>query len=659
MINTKLFLHNFYKNRVTLLIYLLILTLPSLTIALNTIMPSSGTESWYISDISLIIFVAFCYIGTWHFTFSNFSFMSKRSADDIYSSIPISRQKLYFTQFLSSVAMTGAVLFVSYFINFFISAISFISSSYYPSAFLLDAFLVILFVAVCSLVGISLSGTAISAFVSSVLVGLTPYALVLFFSANFTLLDPSVNFSYIEIVSILFENPALAPISLLIYPVSGYYIPGFDTSLTTIFTTLLICAVYALIGLLLFKKRPSEVSGNMNLGSKNRAFFRILITLPALLIIAEIIMLNIAYSTPLEITIIITIFVIAVCLYFGYELIATKSFKETTKSAPLFLISVAFVGALTALIPVAAEVSKSTIPQSEDVLSIQLVYNGDGYFENLAGDVVHTDPEIIAHVMSAFNYTNSMHGYDTFSFKITTKNLETQIRNITLPSNGASFFLETFFELVEENEEHQRTMATLPEEATNLYIYSYSVRDIMATDKQILEVYDALKQDFENGVKLSYNSRPTFVLHFVDAKSGRYGEVQISDETPLALEKILEIYNKTNSFDNLSIHSSSLFVQSVAFNDGSEKEGNYLSYNYTNYLYEDLSQYEIYYEVSDYNKDELSGETREELFAVLEEAQHTTLDDNPVSFGTVSDSLNTYLFLFTEEQILEIKEILE
>ncbi len=659
MINTKLFLHNFYKNRVNLFIYFLVLTLPSLTFILNTIMPSTGAGNWLISDISLLIFVVFCYVGTWHITFLNFSFITKRSADDVYSSLPISRTKLYFTQFLSSVAMTTLVLFVSYLINFIISMIALSSQNVYPFSFLLDAFLVILFVSVCSLVGISLSGTQISAFVSSVLVGLAPYALLLFFTINFGIMDPTVNFLSLEFVNVLLENPALSPISVFFLGSrsGSYYMPFFDTDIISVLVTLLICAVYTFIGLIIFKKRPSEVSGNMNLSSKNRAFFRVIITVPFLFLIAEIIILNLVYGVYLETTLIITVFVISLCMYFGYELIATKSFKETIKSAPMFLISVVFVGALTAAIPVAAEVSKSTIPEAEDVLSIQLVYDGNSYFESLSSDVVHTDPQLIEHVMAGFNYINGNYRYDNFSFKITTKNLDTQVRNICLPSNGQSSYLSTLFSLVEESEEHQRAIAVLPDEVSNLSVYSYGIPDLIASEDDILEIYKALKQDFENGVELSYNNRPVFTMNFVDVSNGQRGEVQISQETPIALGKAFEIANKTNSFEHVSAYSSYLYIRGIEFTDYSESQGNYLSHLYSNQNYAESSEYEIYY-VYDAEND-ISKEQREALFDVLEEAQNITLDDNPVSFGSISDDLDSYIFLFTKEQVAAIKSILE
>ncbi len=692
MINMRLFFQNFKRLKINIIVSILILTIPAIMTLSQ--FNSSVDKDYYNGAFTLqvVISLIFCYIGTYQFTFSNFSFITKRNASDVYNSLPISKTSLFLTQAISSFVISITVIFLATTLNEFAYLLAGYNTPIPYIEIFFDSILISLFVSVCALIGISLSSTTITAFVSTVMVAFLPYMLITLFSINIQTVDPSISINTLTYIGVPTSNIAILPLNMFTYAMYPDVILGNEEfirtarlTLQSAIVTVVTSLIYGAIALQLFKTRQNEISGDSSMSSKNRAFFKIAITLPFLTIIGQLALEQILHGDIYATEIIIILSLFCIALYFIYEFVATKSLKSMIKSAPLFGIMIAFVGITTVSSVLIGEASKRSIPEAEDVASVQIVpnrfsniynngLNSDFYHYELSSRIVFKEPDFIEDVISLLQNENYELYPSSYTVTITTKDGSVQERTLTYTPYQNEHFQGTYSQMSEQPE-YINYFLNIPVEDIEMSI-SPIVGNYQFTDEECLEVYNAIKTDFENGLVATSSDSALFGMSayfYLDEFPGhKYGSyLPISPDAPTALEKCLEIIGNYENISNLDFNNDKITL--TLFDNISPFDDSQLYYDYDLESLSDSEKLKLYlqYDVSlhfrfepalntIYLRDTVIDESKnDEVIDIFERVKEVkpTDDWSYIAHVSLDDSDKTIYLLFTEELYQELRNV--
>lgn len=444
-----------------------------------------------------------------------FSFMNNRNASDFYHSIPHKRSCLFLSFF-------AAIVTWLLFIIVFSSLISIIASLFLNDYYILNTasifstmfnvFAGSVFVAACVSAAMCITGTLFNNIIVTAMIIFVPRLItsVMLYTVSSSLplvstnnFIPFLDVKYNVVTGFLFQAVGLGSSS------------GALSSLTSFSSglyTLIAGIVITLCAMLLFVYRKSESAG---FSAPNRALqsaFRIILALIVCLIPIYMIFEN--YASGIELTS-QTIFeyaifyVIAVIVYFVYELITTRKWKNLLRAVPgliiLALLNLAVAGGMLGIF---RNVINFT-PDASEIKSIRLVsdsrnygYDPMEYFNHATEKIEITNStinEIVSKSLasasekidvSLADYRNEFYNSTTRTVAIRTGN-RIHYRNIILSEKDSDQIASELAKI----EEYKNIYSQLPEIGVNHTSVTLANNQKIPSSS-VEKIYDALREDF-------------------------------------------------------------------------------------------------------------------------------------------------------------------
>ncbi len=256
-----------------------------------------------------------------------FSFLFKRKQSDFFHAIPYTRTCVYVSFVAAIFAVTAAILVGC-------GGVSGVLWSLCPFV-TMDIGALWAYVLICLLAATMLTGFMLLALTVTGTEGSAAMLFLLFASITrivaaifLGMLDGMVllNTDMMWIESVL--SPLwFLPVSAVYYLIENGVADLMYTPENLIYSIVVTVALYALSGLL-YARRHSEMAGNPAPGRKTQALFRILFTVPFILLLPLCIWLG------ADLYLIVIIAVVTLLVYFLYELITTKRARNMLKALP-------------------------------------------------------------------------------------------------------------------------------------------------------------------------------------------------------------------------------------------------------------------------------------------------------------------------------------
>ena len=415
-----------------------------------------------------------------------FAFMNKRNASDFYHAIPDRRMTVY-------ISYSAAILTWIVAITVSTSLITWISTLFmeYVTLNITSIFVTILtvlagcvFVLGAFLIAMSLSGTTFTNIVLAMMIVLVPRMLITIVVYTLSRLLPFVSF---RVTGNLLDDR----INVVTNIFSGYLIHGNADGLSQVSSgiyTLVIGILYLVIGCIVFTKRKSEVATCAAMNKKVQSVFRVI---PAFLVcmmsctkIVQMVM-DAYRSTEYDINAenifqIIVWYIIAVIVYFLYELITTRKWRNLVHAIPglgvLLLLNLLYIGGLFGT----AYITSHDTPAAERIQSVR-VYDlfQDDYFTDKTKAIPITSERVKEVVSQQLQYTAGLwtakdYGYNEYymarsqeySTNITVAidlGFRTIYRNIIMSAVDMDVFVEELY----QNEQFIEAMYQFPQLGSN------------------------------------------------------------------------------------------------------------------------------------------------------------------------------------------------
>ena len=340
-------------------------------------------------------------------TLSLFGFLNKRNTSDFWHSVPHTRLCLFTSFFLAIVTWIAAIIISTSLISSLVYTIFgkyFIPLYSQLIKYAIGCFVASLLVIAATALAMSITGTVMTNLILTVLILFLPR----FF---YFLADRAVASS----LSILVTGH--------VFPMSGLgynivtdvvlktvtfnrtdYLDLFFSPSALIYTTLL-AVIYAVLAALLFVRRKSEAAAMSAPNRILQAVYRSAVTMVICIIPAFLIISSIGSLDSSVIVTAAVIYAFAIIVYFAYELITTKKFRNLARAIPCLFI----VAALNALLIIsgfaARNIALSFSPSADEIKSVELVndefaryYDGTinyiAYMQKKQAGYKITDPEI-------------------------------------------------------------------------------------------------------------------------------------------------------------------------------------------------------------------------------------------------------------------------
>ena len=362
-----------------------------------------------------------------------FSFLNKRNTSDFFHSIPHKRQTLFgsffaavMTWIIGVIAVSSAVCFAIYAITSPYLTLPVASIIIHILSMIAASFLV----ASITVTAMTLTGTIFSNVVVSFVLIFLPRGFMTLLSnliIRQAVILPAESLGFFS--NYWYNIPVSYPLNIFNALVGHNYnyTPLYNNFQNLIYTTVL-GLVYLVIAFVLFKKRKSEMAGSSAVNNLLQHIYRISLTFGFCLIPCTLI-----FNRTDNFVTILTLYCIALIIYFSYELITTKKLSSIKRTIPalgiLILLNAAFIGSVYGV--------KSYVLDTEinasDIKGVRITINKNGYdslsYEKLIIEkILYQDEEILNFTADALERTQDMVKFDSFSgysqykFKITLKN---------------------------------------------------------------------------------------------------------------------------------------------------------------------------------------------------------------------------------------------
>lgn len=449
--------------------------------------PIDGVDAM---SLLVIVFCAFAPIMVWML----FHFMNKRNSSDFMFAIPNTRLSIY-CSYLSAIITWIAAMVLAGLIGVLLPAAIF--SNYlnimYDTVFLfaLSTFLCSLQVISVVLIAMSITGTFFSNIVLSGMLLFGPRL----FIYMLTSIPESIPFICEAPNRFSFWSTSINPIFGFVFEIILERIINGTTifySAVPMIYSVVLSVIYLLFAAFLFQRRKSETAGKSAPNPLLQAIYRIAITMLYCIAVAVIILFECNEMTDGMIFSIIVAYLIAVALYFLFELVMTKSLRKMWKAAPGLLIVLVLNGVTIFGMRAAIHNAYQFQPTAEQVESIsfvsQKIENGtyiyyNDYIQQKCTDVI-TDQELISNILENLKedkdlFENGGHGnyysneprnrYKGFYFKIKTKS-ETRYRYIRIDPKTQRVLAEQLQQSFQNGNESWR----IPPEPIEGSIWTYN-----------------------------------------------------------------------------------------------------------------------------------------------------------------------------------------
>lgn len=488
----------------------------------------------------LFVFCAFAPIMTWML----FRFMNKRNSSDFMFAIPSTRPSIccsYLGAIMTWITamilagLIGVLLPAAIFSNY----LNIMYDTIFQFAF--STFIYSLQVISAVLIAMSITGTFFSNVILSIMLLFGPRLLI------FMLLGVQENIPLLcnNSDSLFLLKNSINPITGFVFGIVFGVLEGcsvnslFYTAAPMIYSAVL-SVIYLLLAAFFFQRRKSETAGKSAPNPILQAIYRIAITMLYCIAVAVIILSECDDVTDEMIFGIIVAYLIAVALYFLFELVMTKSLRKMWKAAPGLLIVLVLNGVTIFGMRAAIQNVYQFQPTAEQVESISFVQqdfgNGDyiyysDYVQNKYADAI-TDKGLISSILQNLKedttlledggrnnyYGNELHGtYTGFDFKIKTKS-ETRYRYIRIDPKTQRALMKQMQQSFQNGNESWR----IPPEPIEGSIWTYNDNGNSWIDdgsSKQTALFDQLKEelqtiDFTDWYDLNNNGTETATFYF-------------------------------------------------------------------------------------------------------------------------------------------------
>lgn len=293
-----------------------------------------------------------CMFGAFIMTVTAFKYLNQRNSSDFFHALSQKRTTVFFSNIAGVMSVVSAIAVLG-------GVMSCIMGLALSAALILD-YLSILMLVINTIVGsllvvsatalaMSITGTTLSNIVVSAIILFLPNTIIMLFNIAVGLSLPSNTLLGTDIFYLIDKYNIVT---------GGIFNFGvFQSGWALLYTSVLAC-VYAALGAYLYKRRRSEIAGNSAPSRLMQAIYRILVGFAMFSVITAV-MFGVVYS-PLKFgqmrdfglifLLFFIAYLIAAILYFLYELITTKKWKNVARAIPglgiVILMSAAMFAAM-------------------------------------------------------------------------------------------------------------------------------------------------------------------------------------------------------------------------------------------------------------------------------------------------------------------------
>ncbi len=413
------------------------------------------------------------------FAFYGFSYLFKRSASDLYHSLPVSRMSLYLSVSLSTATWMGFTIVLNMLVTLFMYLVSgcpFVPL--YIPLLILFYFVAAMLVFAASAIGCALSGTYITALASTGLVLFLPRFVQFIIAHGLINNVPIVGWT--DLGAWLSPDTNIAT-GLIVMQSRNMFITHIVT-MPHILYSLLLAAIELVIAAWLFIRRPSEVADK----SAKRIVWPII---TASLLAFTLLILITLYDRKLISVYGIAIVAIALLLFVLYALLSLRNYRKVLKALPAFAIAAVLAFGVSWGIHNLENNALNVTPSADEIASVTFRGHDSSsgnseYTSLLLKDIAFTSDDVKQYVAESLSLAVEQirdpenyyqyGGYDSYQYQV--------IEPIALKlTNGKTYYrtiefinVDTLNDLRSENADYAAAIRAFPPESGVQYVSTYN-----------------------------------------------------------------------------------------------------------------------------------------------------------------------------------------
>lgn len=276
----------------------------------------------------------------------------------------------------------------------------------------------------------------------------------------------------------------------------------------SIIYTLVLSLIYFVIAGVLFVKRKSEKAESVSISSRLQLILRLLPALTfSMLPIYYILSLVYTdeYMTGDEFVIFVILYIIAIVIYFLYELLTTRKLRSVVKAAPGLLWLAAANIAMILFIKCYGDYQAQICPTAEEITSVSFMFNDHynygnlfdilpSYYNEVAADIEFEDDELVEIIAEQLEKTQEQDSPYMENGKVL--NVKIQYNSKTICRRIGIEDIDLLIDRVLEDEHFYRFSDVFPEydaQTCQLSLRNqtgYTGDDLHFTDDQLIKIYN-------------------------------------------------------------------------------------------------------------------------------------------------------------------------
>ncbi len=472
--------------------------------------PNVICESVYgikLNPVLVVVFIIVAPVLAW----TIFSFLNKRNSSDFFHSLPHTRPCIFISSVLAVITWLAVIIFVSGGLSA-LMALIFSKYMVIVSGSLIKYMIGCLSASILVVGAVSVAMTITGRPFSNLVVS----SLILFFPRFvISMITIAVGERLPIVFGSLFGSLNVESLNIISSIVLGAFGMGSSTTsevLTSVGSQIysaVLGILYIVAAIFLFRIRKSETAERSAPNRALQAVYRICVCMTVCSVICSVVFTNVNTVEVYEIAI---AYLIAVIVYFLYELITTRKWKNLVSAIPGLAIVAILNGAIYASMFGIYNSEIKFTPSAADIESVSIIapeMRGDNIydFNNFAAlktsDVKITDKEAFNAVSDALkdnagnlegkksyeywsNYTRQGASYSSYSFLINANGKEKKRSIYITPEQE-----EAIIKAMLSSSEYTKAYTTLPEaEANTIYVGAP-----IENKEELKNIYDTMKKE--------------------------------------------------------------------------------------------------------------------------------------------------------------------
>lgn len=493
-----------------------------------------------------------------------FSFLSRRNASDFYHALPVRRETMYIT-YLAAIFSSCLVLCI---VPALLEYVLFLPVSYVELDMSLTGFVFVdtmvigMLLTAAVLIARCISGTRFGVFAVICMILFLPRAYLL----------------YIEnMVEYIYPYVILDGGHHILWNHSWNLLFGiFEDiqNMRSIIYTLVLSLIYFVIAGILFVKRKSEKAESVSISKGLQLALRVLTSLTFCMLPIYYI-IHIIHSdehlTGENFVFLVIMYIIAIVIYFLYELLTTRKLRSVVKAAPGLLALAAANIALILFIHLYGGYQARLCPSAQDVTAVRFMYDngfyGSGmlfensyeqYYNDLLNDIEFQNDEISEIIVDQLEETQRRN----------TPYWEGDAVDVAIRYNGKTIYrriavddVEKLRNIVIEDERFFRFSDIFPQDESEIYdmrIYDTSSDPMGITEAESFKIYSqavkelALLDNTRQYNLIIHNNRmPSLYISFMQEDSSYMLRLTIDQKTMPKTWELMQALLKDRGNDRL------------------------------------------------------------------------------------------------------------